>query len=188
MEQDILTNELRNININYWYFLDMNYPIKISNYKHRKGIRNIDNIEKVKEELINKIGYIPVFYFLVKIYNKYVYKGPYVFMEKGLLILYHLITGNSIRAMEDFIPSSSFHEIYKQFWDDNKNELNRLFTELLKNMFSSTALRIINAKKINPIGFKNQTLYIDGHDSRIDYLKRILRKESFIHINLKKVD
>jgi hypothetical protein len=53
-------------------------------------------------------------------------------------------------------------------------------------MFSSTALRIINAKKINPIGFKNQTLYIDGHDSRIDYLKRILRKESFIHINLKK--
>ncbi|KAI7849443.1 hypothetical protein BDC45DRAFT_427087, partial [Circinella umbellata] len=78
--------------------------------------------------------YIPVFFFLVKIFNKYDYKGPYIFMEKGLLILYHLITGNSFRDMEDFIPSSSFHEIYKQFWDDNKNELNRLFTELLENI------------------------------------------------------
>jgi hypothetical protein len=107
-------------------------------------------------------------------------------MEKGLLILYHLITGNSIRYMEDFILSSSFHEIYKQFWDDNKNELNRLFTELLEYMFSSTALRIINAKKINPIGFKNQTLYIHGHDSRIDYLKKDIKKRKFYSYKFKK--
>ena len=164
----------------------MNYPIKISNYKHREEIRNIDNIEKVKEELINKIGYILVFFFLVKIFNKYDYKGPYVFMEKGLLLLYHLITGNSFRDMEDFMPSSSFHEIYKQFWNNNKNELNRIFTELLENMFSSTILRIINAKEINPIGFKNQTLFLDGHDSRIDYLKKDIKKRKFYSYKFKK--
>ncbi|KAI9488184.1 hypothetical protein BDB00DRAFT_744914, partial [Zychaea mexicana] len=39
--------------------------------------------------------YIPVFFFLVMIFNKYDYKGPYNFLEKGLIILYHLITGNS---------------------------------------------------------------------------------------------
>ena len=38
----------------------MNYPIKISNYRHREEIKSIDNIEKVKEELISKLGYIPV--------------------------------------------------------------------------------------------------------------------------------
>ena len=49
MEQEILANELQKINNNYWYFLDMNYPIKISNYRHREEIKSIDNIEKVKE-------------------------------------------------------------------------------------------------------------------------------------------
>lgn len=107
-------------------------------------------------------------------------------MEKGLLILYHLISGNSIRDMEDYMPSTSFYEIYKQFWNNNKNELNRIFTDLLENMFSTTPIRIINALKINPLGFKNQTLFIDGHDSRVDYLKKDIDGKTFHSYKFKK--
>jgi hypothetical protein len=107
-------------------------------------------------------------------------------MEKGLLILYHLISGNSIRDMEDYMPSTSFYEIYKQFWNNNKNELNRIFTDLLENMFSTTPIRIINALKINPLGFKNQTLFIDGHDSRVDYLKKDIDRKKFYSYKFKK--
>lgn len=181
----IITNELAKINIKYWQFLDRNYPIKISNYKHREEIKNVTNIQKIKKELVEKLGYTAVFFFLINIFAKYDYKGPYVSMEKGLCILYHLVTGKSIRDMNDYIPYTSFHAIYKEFWDNNKNELNRNITELLENMFSSTTLRIINAKEINPIGFKNITLFLDGHDSRIDYKEKDIKKRNFYSYKFK---
>ena len=159
----IISNELSKLNKNYWQFLDTDYPIKIFKYKHRTEIKNINNIDKVKKILINKLGYILVFFFLVMIFNKYDYKGPYNFLEKGLIILYHLISSNSYNDMDDYLPSSSFSDIHNQFWNENKNDLNNYITELLENMFSNTILRILKAKDINPAGFKNLTLFLDGH-------------------------
>ncbi|ORE00703.1 hypothetical protein BCV72DRAFT_218642, partial [Rhizopus microsporus var. microsporus] len=117
---NITRTELSKINNKYWQFLDYNYPTKISEYKHREEIKNINNIQKIKQELVEKLGYTPVFFFLVVIFIRYDYKCPYVFLEKGLCILYHLISGNSIRDMNDYIPFTSFYAIYKEFWEKNK--------------------------------------------------------------------
>jgi hypothetical protein len=183
---NIIKDELCKINYEYWQFLDIDYPIKISKYKHRTEIKNIKNINEIKNKLLSKLGYIPVFYFLTMIFPKYDYRGPYVFMEKGLIILYHLISGKSIRDMNDYLPFTSFHDIYNQFWDDNKNQLNKILSNLLENMFSTTTLRIINARKINPFGFKNLTLYLDGHDSRVNYLNRDINNKDFYSYKFKK--
>ncbi|KAG2214742.1 hypothetical protein INT45_013602 [Circinella minor] len=160
----IVTNELSKLNQNYWQFLDTDYPIKISKYKHRTEIKNVNNIDKVKEILINKLGYIPVFFFLVMIFNN----------------------GNSYSDMNDYLPSSLFSDIYNQFWNENKNDLNNYITELLENMFSNTILRILKAKDINPVGFKNLTLFLDGYDSRIDYLKNNMKSRNLYSYNFKK--
>jgi hypothetical protein len=87
--------------------------------------------------------------------------------------------------MSDYIPFTSFYAIYKEFWESNKNDLNRVVTDMLENVFLSTTLRIINAKKINPIGFKNVTLYLDGHDSRIDYNEKDIKKRNFYSYKFK---
>jgi hypothetical protein len=87
--------------------------------------------------------------------------------------------------MNDYMPFTSFYAIYKEFWESNKNDLNRVVTDMLENMFSSTTLRIINAKKINPIGFKNVTLYLDGHDSRINYNEKDIKKRNFYSYKFK---
>jgi hypothetical protein len=146
-KEEIIRHKLSKINSIYWRFLDYDYPIKISKYKHREEIKNVTNIQKIKQHLVEKLGYTTVFFFLTIIFTRYNYKSPYVFMEKGLCILYHLISGNSIRDMNDYMPFTSFYAIYKEFWESNKNDLNRVVTDMLENMFSSTTLRIINAKK-----------------------------------------
>lgn len=183
--ENIFRSELSKINYQYWQFLDYDYPIKISEYKHREEIKNVTNIQKIKQILVERLGYTSVFFFLIVIFIRYDYKCPYVFLEKGLCILYHLVSGNSIRDMNDYIPFTSFYAIYKEFWENNRNDLNRFVTDLLENMFSTTALRIINAKKLNPLGFKNITLFLDGHDSRIDYKEKDIKKRNFYSYKFK---
>lgn len=56
---------------------------------------------------------------------------------------------------------------------------------MLENMFSNTILRILFARKNNPPGFKNMTVFLDGHDSRIDYLKKDIQKKDFYSYKFK---
>lgn len=178
---ELIIEELNRIHAKYWSFLDEDWKVKEDIYKHRTEIKDINFIENIKNDILNKLGYIPIFFFLNSIFNKYNYKTPYRDIEKGLLIIYHLISGKSIREMDNYIPSSSFHEIYKSFWDINLNELNRICNDLLENMCSSIILRIYSSNKNNPEKFKQVTLFIDGHDSRVNYSK--VNKKICILIN-----
>ncbi|KAI8328340.1 hypothetical protein BC941DRAFT_326621, partial [Chlamydoabsidia padenii] len=49
---------------------------------------------------------IPVFFFLVVLFGAHDYSGPYRNVEKGLLLLYHLLTGCSMSDMEQFMPKN----------------------------------------------------------------------------------
>jgi len=155
-------------------------------------IKNI-HIEAVKAEIYSKLGYIPVFFFLTVIFGNYDYKGLYRNIEKGLLLLYQLISGNSIREMYEFILYTSFYDIYREFWFDKYKELNDLFDKLLEHMFSNKIIRILSAGIKNPQYFKQITLLLDGHDSRIHYNvknnnNKILNNQIYILTNLKKQD
>ncbi|KAI9485399.1 MAG: hypothetical protein EXX96DRAFT_462104, partial [Benjaminiella poitrasii] len=57
-------------------------------------------IGMVKEKLAQTLGYIPVFFFLVLLFGTRDYSGPYSNVEKGLLLLYQLLTGASIADMQ----------------------------------------------------------------------------------------
>jgi len=165
----VLYSEINNIIINHWKFLNNQWPFKINKYRHRTEIKNINNIEAVKAEIYSKLGYIPVFFFLTVIFGNYDYKGLYRNIEKGLLLLYQLISGNSIREMYEFIPYTSFYDIYREFWFDKYKELNDLFDKLLEHMFSNKIIRILSAGIKNPQYFKQITLLLDRHDSQIHY-------------------
>jgi hypothetical protein len=88
-------------------------------------------------------------------------------VEKGLLILYQLLEGKYVSDMGEYIPKSSFYNMYKGFWGNENNyneDLDTILTELLSDMCSNIRLRIISAQQNNPICFKHVTMFLDGYD------------------------
>ncbi len=55
---------------------------------HREKLNDLPEIFKIKKELIDKIGYIPIFIFLNTFWCKYPWPGNYRIVEIGLLIIY----------------------------------------------------------------------------------------------------
>lgn len=186
--EDEINNEVNKIIINNWSFLDYNWPIISYEYKHRTEIKHIKNIKEIKKELVKKLGYISVFFFLVVLYTSKEYPAPYFEVEKGLFLLYHLVSGVSGIDINKFLPQSSFHKYYKKFWmdEDNYKRINKIINDSLENMFSSIRLRILSAYKHNPPLFKHVTLIIDGHDSRINYVDTDIKRERLFSYKFKK--
>lgn len=181
----ILNKEMDKIIETKWQFINENWPIKSNKYNHRTTIKEVNNIEEVKNELFRKLGYIPIFFFLVVLFGTQEYPGPYLEVEKGLLVLYHIVSGKPIRHMCEFVPYSTFYKIYKEFWVKRCKELDKVITKMLKTMFSNIKIRIINALLKNPDDFKHITLLIDGHDSNITYRNVNISKSKFYSYKLK---
>ena len=72
-------------------------------------------------------GYIPVYYFLVVVlYGNKEYPGPYKKIEKGLILLYHIVSGNPGKDMHELIPYTTFYNLYKKPWITNYTDLNKI--------------------------------------------------------------
>ncbi|KAF9972728.1 hypothetical protein BGZ73_004064 [Actinomortierella ambigua] len=153
----------------YWGFLQDRWPVYVSKNKHRTELKDVKSIDYVKRVLWKRLGIIPVYFFLVLIWSQWDYPGPYRTVDKGLLVLYYLVRGVPTDAMDDFIPKSSFYALYEAFFRTNHSAVNRLVTDLMKNMFSNIKVRIAHAKAYSPEGFKHVTLMLDGHDTRASY-------------------
>lgn len=167
----LINNEVNNIIVNNWLFLEWNWPIIHNRYKHRTELKHIKYIDKIKDTLLQKLGYVSVFFFLVVLYTNKEYPAPYYELEKGLFLIYHLVSGVSGNNIEKYLPQSTFHTFYKKFWMDEENykRINKIVNDCFNNMFSNIKLRILSARKHNPDLFKHITLILDGHDSRINY-------------------
>ena len=168
---DILNNEINKLIAEQQVFLDENWNILNNKYNHRTEIKDIknNNIKIIKDVLLNQLGYIPVFYFLNCIYGTSEYPGLYKEIDKGLLILYHMVSGKSGRDMHEFISYTTYYSLYKKFWHSNYKRLLKKIDSDLNKMFSNIKIRIISSLLNNPSSFKNVTLYIDGHDGKIKY-------------------
>lgn len=116
---------------------------------------------------MRRLGPLPVFFFLVVIWSKELYPGPYRDVDKGLLVLYHLVTGKAMVEMSPHIPKSSFHAIHSNFYKTHRRTHAKLFSHLLANMFSTLPIRLLCAKLVNPPLFQHVTLHLDGHDTRL---------------------
>ncbi|KAF9429023.1 hypothetical protein BGZ76_001958, partial [Entomortierella beljakovae] len=69
-----------------------------------------------------------------------------------------------------FMPKSSFHDVFKDFFGRETHALDSKLNSCLMNMCSSITLRLLTSRSVNPEVFKHITLHIDGHDSRVAYI------------------
>ncbi|KAF9975351.1 hypothetical protein BGZ75_000560 [Mortierella antarctica] len=136
---------------------------------HRTVSKEIGHITQIKETLYKRLGAIPVYFFLTVIWPKCKYPGPYKEVEKGLVLLYHIVKGLSMEAMEPHMPKSSFHAIHTVFYKTEYNAHNKYITNCLATMFSTITIRLLSAKSKNPPLFQHVTLHLDGHDTRATY-------------------
>ena len=166
-----LKNEINELVLKEWSFLSKDWKNIEHKYKHRTEIKNVKEIRQIKNELLNKLGYISVFFFITVLYTNKEYPAPYLEIEKALLLLYHLTEGLTSKTMKQYMPYTTFYSFYKEFWINNYNNLNHFVDICLKNMFSNLKIRILSAKIKNPKHYKNITMMLDGHDSAVDYNK-----------------
>ena len=164
---------------NYWTFLHDDWPVVEREKHHRSEIKEIHGIEIIKNYVLEHLGYIPVYFFLTVLFSNRDYPGPYRGVEKGLLILYHLLTGASMAQMGQFIPKSSFNSIYNVFYVKQLDWLNKKLDDCLAEMFSNIKIRVLCAREMNPNEFKHVTMMIDGHDSRATYINASSRADYY---------
>ncbi|KAF8967584.1 hypothetical protein BGZ46_000134, partial [Entomortierella lignicola] len=167
-----------------WRFLHQDWPIVSQSRFHRTELKRVENIKKVKDLVHHRLGIIPVFFFLTMIFGVKGYPGPYRNIEKGILILYMLLTGSSSSEMGEFMPKSSFHDVTKDFFGRDTNTLDGKLTMYLADMCSNIKLRLLTSRTVNPELFKHITLHLDGHDSRVAYINA--DKPSMYSYKLKK--
>ena len=77
------------------------------------------------------------------------YPGPYFEIEKGIFLLYQIVSGISGKDINnnDNLPYSSYYKFYKMFWITNYNSLLKKVNDALK-MFSNIKIRIFSCKYI----------------------------------------
>lgn len=80
----------------YWTFLSDGWPVVLKGKYHRTELKSVKDVQYLKSYVLEHLGYIPVFFFLVVLFGDREYPGPYRGVEKGLLLLYQLLTGCSI--------------------------------------------------------------------------------------------
>lgn len=180
-----LKKEYHNIFINQWQFLKDGWPNIEKKKYNRQKLKDIDFIQDIKKKVFDKLGILSVYFFLIVLWEPIDYCSPYRNVEKGLIILYYLITDLSMNELNGHIPKSSFYDIYNQFFVGKFNKLNKIIDYCLENMFSNINIRLLNSLKYNPKDFEHITLYIDGHDTRGIEIKN-LNKSDFYSYKLKK--
>lgn len=153
----------------HWSFLEQEWPYIQVSTNNRTVNKEITFMKTVKKTLMARLGAIPVFFFLTIIWPNGKYPGPYRKVEKGLVLLYHLVKGASMEQMSPFLPKSSFFAIYSMFYKTEYSVHDKFISLCLENMFSTITIRLLSATKNNPPLFKHVTLHLDGHDTRATY-------------------
>lgn len=153
----------------HWAFLDSPWPERQLTRNHRTMNKDVPRMSFVKTLLLERLGAIPVFFFLINIWALHEYPGPYREVDKGILFLYHLVKGVPMDGISPYIPKSSFHVIHTHFYKQEYNMHSKKITSWLASMFSSITIRLLSAKAKNPPLFRHVTLHLDGHDTRATY-------------------
>lgn len=182
----LIENEYRKIYKKYWNFMKHDYIYYADIKYHRKKIENVKRIDKIKENIYDKLGDIPVYIFLTDLCNNIKLPGPYIMLDKALLLVQHLLTGYTASEMELYIPETSFYRLYESLYIKNYEYLEKWIDNKLKFCFSSPLLRLLCAKKFNPDLLNNVTLFLDGHHNRIVYQDINLDKSELYSWKLKK--
>lgn len=86
---------------------------------HRTEIAVVNDIDSIKTFVLNRLGIIPVFFFLTVIFGTTAYFCPYRNVEKGVMLLHVLVKGVSLSDTAQYIPKTSFHTTHNDFYVHN---------------------------------------------------------------------
>lgn len=185
--ENLLAVEFKKLYETYWTdMLEKDYGIIKNKRYHRTVIIEILNIKKIKEILIEKIGYIPIYIFLTSFCNDYYFPGPHNNVDKILLTIYQLIEGYSTHQMNDFINDTTYYRIYEKLYIKQEKELDNWINSMFKNYFSNLNIRLLTSYIKNPELLKQCTLIMDGHHNKITYENIDFEKKDLYSWKLKK--
>lgn len=185
--EKLLETEFKKLYDTYWINMLKKEYSTIKNKKyHRTVIMDIYNIDKIKNKIIEKLGYIPVYVFLTSFCNEYYFPGPHNNIDKLLLLLYQLIEGYSTHQMNDFINDTTYYRIYEKLYIKQEKELDNWINYMYKNCFSNLNIRLLTSYIKNPELLKQCTLIMDGHHNKITYENIEFKKEDLYSWKLKK--
>ena len=102
------------------------------------------------------------------------------------MLLYQIVSGYTGKDIDQFIPYSTFYDLYKMFWIKNYDKLVKIVNKDLSEMFSNIKIRILKAQLSNPVGFKLVTLLIDDYDGKVKYYNPESDKKLMYSYKLKK--
>lgn len=111
-----IDTEVNKLIVNHWGFLNENWLIIQNKYNHRTENKGITEIKKIKDELKNKLGFTTVFFCLQVLYTNKEYPGPHREIDKGLILLYHIVSGEPGAKMDRHMQYTTFYKLYKKFW------------------------------------------------------------------------
>ena len=153
-----------------WTFLDDPWPMYPKTRRaHRSEFKVIKGMRHMKLAVMSKLGAVAVYFFLTVLWNKVYFPGPYKALEKGIAFLYFFVSGESMESMSVFMPRSSFYEIFRTFFKEERSLFNKEMARCFSTMFSTPEIRMRSARWSNPKMFKHVTLLLDGHDTRATY-------------------
>jgi hypothetical protein len=149
--------------------LERNWPIIKKSKGHRKETTGIERISEIKKEISEILNPIVIAEFL-KIYGEL---GDHVLsyknVDKGILILYRLLSG--LPQSEMGIAQTNFSCIYNEIFDPlfkkNKKKITNKLISWADNwisLFSNINVRILHSHLYNPELFKSVTLMMDSKD------------------------
>ncbi|KAF0972014.1 hypothetical protein FDP41_009710 [Naegleria fowleri] len=135
--------EVKKLVANEWKVLHEELPI-IQKSKGRKDIKDIPTMNRIKEIVCQRIGYVATFIFLHTVGTICGWlEGPYRNVGKILLILYMLLENETFGSLNE--------------------------RRIIARMFSNPIIRCLTGIIENEKGFKDGTTFLDGHDTRIEY-------------------
>jgi hypothetical protein len=144
MEQLLIEHKQLVVN-QHWGILKENWSTMEAGKYHHTKVKQILGIQTIKQHIADQIGYIGPYIFLNEFFSRYDWVLPYHNIEKGLLLIYHLLTSNSYAEMGQYIPQSSFLELHNNLFKKKYHEFDQWLDEKLLNMFSSPEIHILCA-------------------------------------------
>ncbi|KAF0978138.1 hypothetical protein FDP41_010660 [Naegleria fowleri] len=163
--------EVKKLVANEWKVLHEELPI-IQKSKGRKDIKDIPTMNRIKEIVCQRIGYVATFIFLHTVGTICGWlEGPYRNVDKILLILYMLLENETFGSLNErrIIARSTIWRIHHTIFVEFHDQLNEWADTCLQRMFSNPIIRCLTGIIENEKGFKDGTTFLDGHDTRIEY-------------------
>lgn len=152
-----------------WKFLENEYISSITKYNEK----HIKNMDMIRIQILEKLGYLPVFIFLTDYINNKGFKYNKNHLEKCLLIVFHIVTDVEYTDIQMHLGKKSYLEIHKSFFQNHEETLNEWCNNMMINCFSNKKIRLIS-KKLNVELLQYQEFYsctfiLTIYDSRFLY-------------------